>query len=234
MSHPVATASCVAWYRGDSLVDGGGGVASSWDDKSGNAYHLTPNNGPTIVTSPLNGRLAAQFAGASSQYFSRTSFTLAQPHSIIVVGIVNDDANRPFIRDVGGIGPLWRITTGGVQRLTTLGGGAFNGAAVLTGAWHIFESYWDGASTECRFDNTNDASGDVGTGLFSVDLHVGHTDILNTFMDGQFAEVVIWDKVLDSGERAAFLAYYTAYYVVASSDGGALANYIMQRRRRRH
>ena len=65
MTHPVATADCIAWYRGDSLVDGGGGIASAWNDKTSNGYNVTGSQQPNHRHVGLIGRLAARFAPAT-------------------------------------------------------------------------------------------------------------------------------------------------------------------------
>jgi len=70
---PGDLAGLTAWFRGDSLVDAGGGTANQWTDKSGNGRNATQGNGalqPTIQPAGLGGKAAATWGG--TQYMTGT------------------------------------------------------------------------------------------------------------------------------------------------------------------
>jgi hypothetical protein len=62
--NPPAQSDMALWLRGDSLVDAGGGIIGSWQDKTGNGYHFSPasvNTDDLLINTltSFNNRLAA-------------------------------------------------------------------------------------------------------------------------------------------------------------------------------
>jgi hypothetical protein len=222
MSHPVASSDCVAWYRGDSLVDGGGGVASAWNDKTANGYNLTPSGSPTIVDAGLNGRLAANYVKASSQGFSRaTTPAVSQPLTVACIARVNDltGTGLNILTDTeSGNTSLYAYDNGGNDTIGMYAGGDDNEAAYVAEQWHLHVAIYDGAGSELFVDNVSVGTANVGSdGL--TGFRAGGVSF-SGHLDGRIAEAVVWDKVLDSGERDALYAYYLAYYF---ATGGARA-----------
>jgi len=73
----VASATCVAWYDAsdsDSITTSTG--VSQWNDKSGNANHVSQGTGskqPTVLSATQNSLDGIEFDSASSQILERTS-----------------------------------------------------------------------------------------------------------------------------------------------------------------
>ncbi len=218
MAHPVATADCIAWYRGDSLVDGGGGVASSWQDKSGNGYHLTASNNPTIASSGLNGRLAARFVSASSQSFSRASApALSQPFTVAVVAKIANFTGDPNLlasnTTTEAYGFFYFDTD---NTLSYYAGSNVFGGAITPNAWYLHAALMDDDASEIFLDNTriaDSAAGATNPGNNGfTGIRVSASPFGAGFVQGDIAEAVIWDKVLSGAELDALFAYYQDYY----------------------
>ena len=216
MAHPVATADCIAWYRGDSLVDGGGGVASAWNDKTANGYNLTANNSPTIVTSSLNGRLATRFVEASSDDLLQPRVNASCCPAILVacVALSNGvsggefDNTRPISGDasLGRPSFYWDSAGGSV--------GAYAGSAVVsgamaTGAWRLhLRSRSTANQFRSRTSTIRRSARAAQARMGYTGLRVGNSSTGRPYSNGDIAEVAIWNKVLNSDERNALYAYY--------------------------
>lgn len=218
MAHPVATADCIAWYRGNSLVDGGGGVASSWQDKSGNGYHLTANNSPEIVDSGLNGRLAARFVSASSQSFSRASTpAVSQPLTVGVIAKVANftgDPNLLASNDTSVNFAFFYFDT--TDALSIFAGANVFGGAITPNAWYLHTGIGNDDASEIYLDDALLAAAAPGAtnpgsnGLQGI--RISASPFGGGFVQGDIAEAVVWDKVLSGAELDALFNYYRDYY----------------------
>lgn len=210
---PPAQADMVAWYRGDSLVDGSGGVASSWQDKTASDYDLSPSGSPTIVDSGLNGRLAARFVRASSQTFTRSSTpSQSQPFTVAVVGkctAIAGGSRNLFCSDGGFV----LGTYDGTSTQVGMYAGGASGVSGTTGIgdFHLFEFTFNGGSSRLAVDNVQEGTGDPGGNGLSG-FRIGSVPGPADYLDGEIAEVVIWDKVLNSTELDELWTYVQAYY----------------------
>jgi hypothetical protein len=218
MAHPVATADCIAWYRGDSLVDGGGGVASAWNDKTSNAYNLTAEGSPTIVDSGLNSRLAARFSSGSSQAFDRASTpATAQPFTVAVIA-KSTVAATVTSRSLFATYTDFNLANYGQPNdfISMYAGDTAIEGTTTSGAWHLAEFTFNGASCRIAVDGAQEATGSAGTrpleGAFIAKLHND-----SEYFDGDIAEVVIWNKVLSGTERTELYDYYQSYYYAAAA-----------------
>jgi hypothetical protein len=201
---PPALANIIARYRGDSLV--GSGTATAWNDISGNGYHLTAAGSPTIVASGYGSRTVARLPGGAN-YFRRAS-TPARSQPFTVVVIEKSD-NGEYNANFDGVGANRQIVgwlSGGPAMWA---GGTAIQPSGSPGSWATFICAFNGASSYLNFNGAH-TTGSPGTSAMAG-ITVG-ADVADAGYDGDIAEVIVYDKVLDSTERAAIAAYVAAYY----------------------
>lgn len=202
----------VAWYRGDSLI-GSAGVASSWKDKTSNAYDLTATNGPTMVVSAeIGGRATARFVQASDQYFTRaTTPAVSQPWSIAAIGKCSTFTDGPNLAS-GTTGTFGLAYNSNLLQLY-LGSGSNVMGSITLDVWRLHVALCNGNDSELYVDGAllSDTNNPGANGI--AGLSVGKSPHWGDGkFEGDIAEVIVWDKLLDASERLHLYRYYRSYY----------------------
>jgi hypothetical protein len=208
--------SPLGWWRGDSLANDG----STWADKSGNGYSLSPVNSPAVVSS-LNGRRGASFLAASSQSFARASSpVVGQPLTMAFVALAAD----PDSRTIGGSnsGDSANIFYLAGPECAIYAGAGPIGATLPVGSWRLYVAIFNGGSSAIYVDGTLLASGNPSTGgLAGFVVGAGP---FGTPFDGIIAEAAVWNKALDAGEIAALTSLFQTYYAISPASSGSIAD----------
>ena len=229
-------ASLHFWYDGTSLVDGGGGVASAWNDLTANNFDLTPHNSPTIVTPAefTTDLLAANFVRASSQYFDRNAagtptwggdqttfiFMNNEEHGAGLTSVVLDSENGTSLSQAhffsNGTDRPFAAFAG--STLTSLYRSAFDG-------WVLYAVNWNGATSDIYINGMKYVTTGATGAQTAEGIRIGaQRGAASQFADGQVAEFGAYNNVLLTAQEHKELAGYMfqKYFGQAVAAAGGL------------
>lgn len=207
---------------------------------SGNGYHLsqgTSANRPTLTTNQINGHPAllhiANDGDTRNQFLSRaTTPAVPQPYTSVVIAKVVENNRGDAVMTDSGSGGAYSILfyEDAADAMALYAGGSLNQGTTnpIDGDFHWFQGDFDGASSELWVDGVAEGTGNPG-GDGLTGITVGGDNTGGAGFGGYIAEVLIYDHVLDSGERADLDAYFTARYFPAP-DAAPWHYYQMMRR----
>ncbi|MEZ4363434.1 MAG: LamG-like jellyroll fold domain-containing protein [Kofleriaceae bacterium] len=205
------------WLNSDVGIQlGTGALVAGWLDQSGNgrdATMATVARQPTLVTAALNGHPVLRFSGAQS--LALTSFTQTTTFTVFVVGRNTRVGGVSMILGPGGSSPnnqmRWESST---QALFV---GTGNGMPVSTSTigntmvFHSLSARYDGSSMIVYRDGSPTSTHSFTTSgpwiLAQVGAYYG-----SEFMQGEVAEVMIYDRALSDTERNTVNNYLRTKY----------------------
>lgn len=213
----IPTSGLHMWLRADAGVIASGGRVSEWRDQSGNGRHGTMpslSRQPYLVTGALNGLPVLRFAGAQSLYLS----TVAQPttFTVFVVG-KNSETSASFsmILGPGNNSPnnqmRWEY---GSQALFVGLGNDMPIIRTTVGdnrTYHALSARYDGSSMSVYRDGNFVSSHSFTTSGPWTLASVGSYSS-TYFMEGDLAEVIIYDRALSETDRAVVNAHLESKY----------------------
>jgi hypothetical protein len=216
---PPEIAGCILWLRSDLAVTVVSGNVSAWGDRSGNgnnATQLTVADQPGYLESGWsNGLPTLEFDRANTEFMSLGSMSNSSGSYTIFAAL--DQRNQTsHPQDLIGTRSPTRV----VALVTNLsaGVGIFDGSWkgagaeqngqqlltwVLDGAAGGFECFRNGASI-----GTGSYVGSWGWGR----PELGRLESTGQLIDAELAEVILYNRVLSSPERARTHAYLAARY----------------------
>lgn len=223
---PTDVIGCALWLDGDDATTftySSGDLVSQWADKSGSVRHFgNTANYPTRVTGVVNGKAVVRFTRAGATYLHRANFASAftAGEMFVVVSITTDP---PVVyADTG----LWKMS-----------GSASNSHfpwvdGIVYDAWgtDVRKDTVNPtpALTSPRLYNVRSASGAWsnhldGTQLFSTatntvsfgsaDMWIGQSQG-TYYLNGDIAEVIMYDNVIAAGDRTKVHDYIAAKYAL--------------------
>lgn len=147
--------TCEGWYRADDVATTGG-VIDQWNDKSGNARHMTSTTTQrAAAVTGLFGRAAGRFNGSSTVARTGTGFTISQPYWVWVVVGASGNNNGVLFESAG------------TPRCTMFGSGAglgltYNAGSSVTEvdlnpqlAGHMYTTLFSGANSKNWVDGVD-------------------------------------------------------------------------------
>jgi len=189
-----------------STITESSGAVSQWDDKSGNANHVTQGTAalqPTTGTRTQNSLNVLDFDGSD---FLRNGAIgpFSQPNTVFVVGKADATATtQAFVHGDN-------FANDNAIGLTSSNFFMFADSALFGGAsdtsTHIFIAEFNSTSSELFIDGVSSATGDAGSGSAN-DFRVGARYDGAEALDGFVAEVLVYDSALSTADREAVEAY---------------------------
>ena len=220
------TTGLIARYRADTNVTGTSQV-SDWGDMSGNSHNLTQGtagNRPALVSSSINGQPVIRFTRANSHFLARASSpTISQPYTMAIVlqGSTHPGAQE-WVASTASAGQFSGILMSSDAKVsvyadaTVIKGGAFNTNAHC----HIFHAF--SSFSKLYSDNTQVASGTPGgTGIGGI--RIGTQSAGSEFWNGDVAELLLYDHLLDSTDMTAMAQYVFDRYAITQAGIGSAA-----------
>ena len=208
--------------RGLSLSDGD--PVGTWPDQSGNgndAAQATAAKKPTYKVNIVNGKPVVRGDG-TDDYLATSAFAsaLTQPNTILVVGSMNNaegdvayfhdgiiDTDRNAFLSYIADTPDGYLLHAGLNLST---------AGIPKSAFHIWISLFNEAESKLWEDNGEKLSGDAGvhslTGLCLLAKYDGTASL-----DGDIAEVAIYDSDIGAANRVSLFQYASNKYGIALS-----------------
>ena len=229
---PASIGGLAAWFQGDTLS---AGAVATWPDVSGNARdatQATAGNRPVATASVLNGKTVVRFTRSSSHYLQTATFsTIAQPNTIFVVGkFANTTAQNEVFVDGETQRTIFYGSSGSVPsvKVLKLQAGVVYEAIQTDTSFHIYEAHANGNSSEVQIDGGPVFAGRTtsGTGLDRVNIGVAQGPTTSFCLDGDIAEIIIFDKTLSKAERARvrrYLAHKWGFPTASYTDGNIVA-----------
>jgi hypothetical protein len=218
---PMTISGLQAWWLADDVTLSGGKI-TQFNDRSGNARHATNANVTYQVTQSVdaayNSKNVAVMNGSANQAYAPTSFTIAQPFTIIAVGDVNGTAGvdyETFI-DSANVGTRVIMRSDPSFNMIVYAGWAnitlrtYDVKANAAIAW----CEYNGASSKGNVNSTTATalSSPGASPLTQPQLFVGNSAGYPLKNGGKFAALLIYNRVLTTDEKTSLLGYLSTYY----------------------
>jgi hypothetical protein len=216
---PTQLNGCVLWLRADRGIALNGGAVQAWADQSGNGHDVGQATGakqPTLNTSDgaYDSQATLSFASANSQSMSSAAFSAPQPFTQVVVGNFDAVAVNEGMIDwqTGGETTIYnnasatQLAIYAGTPLATVGGSNANPFVVA--------GVFSGASSSIYVNSSQvaKATGNAGTGPASGGVVIGGLQGPSSFLNGKIAEVIIYNRPLDTRELGFVFRYFAARY----------------------
>lgn len=218
------------WYKADSLSQADSSAVASWSDSSGVGHTATQGTGsqqPTFKKNQLNGlpalafvRTSTQFlaSGAPASYISGPGFTL-----FVVMNPTTVSTLQNLLGPSGTNGIQFAINGVGKPQTSKQNVGTISVAtsAISAATWTIVTTDYANAGTSVGHHFTNGASNGglssstLGSGATTTQL--GAASAAGGF-GGSIAEIIAFNRVLTSTERATVHSYLQDRYGISVSD----------------
>lgn len=233
-AHRVPSSGLLQWLRGENAIadvtDGVTPRVKKWDNQTQyaaalHAQQLTTNRMPEKVDAALNGKPALRFDAVAGEYDSmRTSLSaLGSTYSVVAVFSTRspDTAERVILQGAGATSRL-SVTNSLVTQqasgvVSQLAPAQSNRAAiaVMTCDAQASRFYLNGV-------NLTQNGVPVGTGTSTIYLGAGTGDsALDLPLDGDLAEVLVYDRLISDTERRRIEAYLSARYAIPVDTSNA-------------
>ena len=218
---PTDIAGCELWLDAEQGVykDAGTTLAANnetvqqWNDQSGNGNHVSQStavNRPTYKTSGINSKASIDFDGIGD-FMDSTTPVVSAPNTVFAV--FNQTTNT-----ING-GVVWDSDSGDRHNFFWRNSSGFYEAAAVNAevttistltADYIAAVVYNGASSSIHMNGADVGDGSVDLGSNSLNgITVGalRSNITGWYMDGQIAELVVYNSVLSTADRQAVETY---------------------------
>ncbi|HLL56260.1 MAG TPA: LamG-like jellyroll fold domain-containing protein [Myxococcaceae bacterium] len=217
----IPTSGLNLWLRSDGSFSVSGGRVASWLDDSGTGRHasqMVSTSQPRLISPALNGYPVVRFDGA--QMIATATPLYLSRWTIFVVGKYNNP-NETFglILGPGDNGNNQLRYENGSQLL--LYGGS-NGMPVITSSigntrvYHALAVRYDGGSLNVFRDGVLKSSHGFSTSGSWVLGRIGSwfSSCSSCFLQGDLAEIIVYDRALSESERTSVNSYLRAKYAL--------------------
>lgn len=211
---PTDIAGLTLWLDAGTISGSDGDLISTWADSSGNgndAAQATSGFRPTLQTNEANGLPVVRFDGSNDRLKTAAFSAALTASTIFIFG--KGTGTSVTTRFIDG------LTSGTRQHMLYVGGQywMFAGVDLHGGSadtnFHAMTSTFNGASSALYVDGLLIASGSAGTQ--DMDGAIIGNDYSETAPHaGDIAEVIIYNSVLSSEDRASVEAYLATKYAL--------------------
>lgn len=215
----------IAWYKADAgvTVDGGNHI-TTWADSSGHGHDLHFDVigaiGPTLQTNAVNSLPAALFvAGDQNALEADIRPVPSGVYSIFTVFKLNSTGASQYIYDGAPINTLVFAWIAAVPPKLVMYQGAVDanlyttGVSITSGTFYLHEAFWNNVSSRSFINGAGEVDAATGTGGSTTKHFVlGAAQDGSAFLDGEVAEVIIYDGILSDNDRIFVEAYIRGRY----------------------
>ena len=188
----------------------------AWDDKSGNARHVTQGTAskrPLYKTAIQNGRSVIRYDGVDDFLFTASEFNLTQPTTAYIVFYADPLETDGVMLDGYTSGRFSARVHPGVPRASLYCGDVVYTSipSVAPGAFGASAWIGNGVSSVIRWNGVQVGSGDTSTSTLQTGAVVGcHADVVSAFFLGDIAEILVYAAGHGAGELARVEDYLRA------------------------
>jgi autotransporter-associated beta strand protein len=237
---PQAVPGLVFWAQADAETYTNGAKVSVWTDLSGLGNHATQTVAtaqPVFVTNAVNGRAAVRFTRSSAQQLflpvaSFSGLTSLRDLSVFIVCRWGGQVTSGLCGAWGSSNNShFEINSGGQVRFRVASlNSVYANGAMSANAWCQVEGLLNGAGDTPVAHVYRDGvlkgslSADPGSALLSTytTMGIGNSDSNTRFFDGYMAEVLFFNRALQTVEREAVERYLAARYGLPFQGGEAV------------
>lgn len=217
-------AGLLRWYEADALALSDGAAVSSWTDQSAASDHAVQATGPqqpTYKTAIVNGHAVLRFDGSDDfMQFAEILDSSGSTAHFFVVAKSNATGNRGILSTRGGGTSGWsmRYTAPTTHSYYHVGISP-NISYTVTDQFNVLEVQRNGLTV------TLGANGTLGTPT-AISGYAASSENRTTigseagsssgpaYLNGDIAEIVIYDRVLSTVDRNALLTYLQDKYAI--------------------
>ncbi len=203
-------------------------------DFSGNDHDVSQSVGDAadLMADSLNGQNFARFDGIGDYYPGTLNYTPTAPQTMVAVALFDQTnqgvADNDYIVSIGGTGSAGdhaslarrQDASGDINKFYSWdGANARLSTSVITGdQWNIHTQVLDdGGGTRHYYyrDGANLSVGDYSSASFSAsstDFNIGRWTAGSHYIDGDIAEVIVFDSALNSAQLNILHSYLSAKY----------------------
>ncbi|HIA52075.1 MAG TPA: hypothetical protein EYN91_08335 [Candidatus Melainabacteria bacterium] len=230
---PIARSGLAGWYRASDVTLSGSNV-TTWQDISGSSNNATNGaNQPTLVSGAVNGLPAVNFsgtqflqlpAGMANFTSGMTVMAVAKPVSVSAGARIFDFGNGATSDNV----TMSLPSTTGLTFSTYNGSTASSATAssgVTLGQFQLLEASYSGTNTATLYQNasqlTQSTTMQTLNNLTRNNCYLGQDSAGGNRLNGQIAELLIWNRQLTVAERTAAEGYLLSKYQLLSTNAVA-------------
>ncbi len=215
---PVVDGSLKLWLDAGAIAGASDGdPIGQWSDLSGNAHHASqtdPARQPVYVADAAGGRPALFFDGADDGMVTGLDLgTNVTPYTVFAV--FNTRSSVGALRRAVQGSQNWLVGpyVNELRHYTPSGGWAANpGPPASAGQFFLTEAHNTGAATTFLVDATDVTTNPASIGSPGVVHLAGSGNYPNEVLDGDIAEVIVYDRALSGTEQRAVSAYLKQKY----------------------
>lgn len=222
---PDDVSGLVAWYRADTLGLADGAAVSSWPDSSGGGRTLsqaTSGKRPTFVTAGglFNGLPCVRFAGTDDTLtnLAVAGISALAGITVIVVHRLATAGTADIVHlDAGAGVSMCRTHFEGSEYRAEFDSAGALGGGVSSRVANIAVTHYDGAQvTALRGTSAHSRAAKTGA-VTTTRIFLGSYRDSANYMDGDIAEVLIYNKALSPTERASVVKGLAAKYELGAT-----------------
>jgi hypothetical protein len=246
-SAPAGVSGMVAWFDANDIDDNGiagdnpanAAAIATWKDRSGNNRNATAAGTaqPTYRTNILNSKPVVRFDGINDvMSLGNITAVETQGQTIFVVGKASG-ANQMYVtRHDGGTGGSFYMASnntsaGGVHYMVQRASGAR--ADIYTAGtntnYRVMTVMYDGGVLK-SYENgalTGTKTGPGGALQSNTsNLKLGHYDSTSWYLNGDLAEVIIYNRNLSEGEQGRIEEYLATKWGIATTKPNSVSGLI--------
>lgn len=209
---PISLGNLRAWYKADSGITPNGATVSQWNDNSGYNNHLiqaSVTEQPTFTSNAINTSLPALlFDGVNDTMALPASITGFESMTFFVVYKRTANTSQAILSN--GASTYMYLQYGSSFYI----GNNSKAGAMTTNTWYVRSGTGlsDGTGTEYFSNGASLGTVAGGTNVFNAFRYVGTAG--GAFLAGYIAEILIFDRVLNSTDRALVNGYLNSKYAV--------------------
>lgn len=203
-----------AWYRAEDLdaTLGDGDNVTTWTDRM-SAYDATQavaGKIPTLQTAEYGGKAVVRFDGGDN--LDTSSFASALTVAQVFIVVKNSVAGDVFI---SGVDANRFQVYSTASYVSSYAGVTLEGPTNELAAFNLYSVKFNGSSSEIWKNGRLISSGTVGIGTWAA-LRIGNDNSYGDGLNGDIAELIIFDRTLDESENAQVTKYVSDYYATPS------------------
>lgn len=239
---PASKPGGIVWYRADTVVLSGANV-TSWTEKFGNGYAATPpGTAPTQVLSVINGQPVIRFVAASNTILrfasglnliaagSPMTQVVVMKSSVVGVGVfmgvlsmgVGASASQNlFLANAATYQPLNFGGGDGNTGQMSVGPAVFDSSTAFFGLAAQYSGVSGNFHTASDWSVTNNNSGISIVAGVGITNTANSQNIIGDFtgpagvqLDGDIAEIIVWNSVLSGTDASNLHTYLNTRYGV--------------------
>lgn len=220
---PDSVSELTLWLKADTIDQTDESAVNIWSDSSGRGNQATAGTAPVYKTDIINGRPVVRFTQASSQFLNiattlgdsadskMTIFLVADPGSVCT------SSNHCCGFATRNAGTGWTFSNNSSTSITYYHpGNSGDPNSNVSENFNIQVLHRDALDVRIAVNGTLGST--VTTAGFNpaggANTHIGH-EASNRYFGGDIAEIIVYDKALNDGNRQGVECYLSNKYTIA-------------------